>query len=105
MYRCVNSAKKYENNGKTSQDNGETERTAAQLYSTKKVCASLDDNGKVKGKIEFQGYPKDTSKITVNNEKLKMSINSDGDVLTISTCSKTSCGNSGLVLSNGVRQA
>lgn len=82
-------AKKYENNGKTSQDNGETERTAAQLYSTKKVCASLDNNGNVKGKIEFQGYPKDTSKITVNNEKLKMSINKEGTELTISTCSKT----------------
>lgn len=86
QYKYVN---KYENNGKTAQDTGETERTAAQQSSTKKICAYVDSNGKVTGKIQFQDWPSDTTKIPINDSKLSMSINSDGNELTISSCSKS----------------
>lgn len=86
QYKYVN---KYENNGKTAQDTGETERTVAQQSSTKKICAYVDSNGKVTGKIQFQDWPSDTTKIPINDSKLSMSINSDGNELTISSCSKS----------------
>ncbi len=83
-------ANKTKNEGKAAQDgNVSQDRLTAQLSSTKKVCAYVDGNGKVTGKIQIKDWPSKTTKIPINDSKLGMRINDAGDALILTSCSKS----------------
>lgn len=90
-------ANKTKNNGKSAQDgNTPSETITAKSYSTQLICATVDANGKATGKLTYGGYPAKNTRIPVNDEKVKVAINSDGTAVIVSTCSKT-----GLACENG----
>lgn len=85
-------ASKYKSEGRAAQDGNVSDtRTSAQLYSTKKICGTVDANGNLSGKVTIKGFPDSTSHIVQTDEKLGYSISNKGDTytLTISTCSKS----------------
>ena len=89
--QCFAIQYKYVNKRKNSEhlaDQGlvEPTSTTAQLSSSYRVCAKVDDNGKVTSKLYFYDPPDTKTIIPLNDDKLKFTLNSDKDALTVSYC-------------------